>query len=59
MKLPKKVFIVREDEGTDDEFLSATTDLDSVAVMGDKRTVGIYELVEIKIAVNKTELVTK
>lgn len=56
-KFPKIIYVTRENPNTENEFLSVDTDRDN---LGDFRTsisVAIYELKEVKTAVNKTELV--
>ena len=56
-KLPKKVFIAWQEEGTETEFLEATTSVNELVDQDQECKVGLYELKEIKTAVNKTELV--
>jgi len=41
---PKELFVTKEDEGTEDEFLSAHTDASDAAVIGETRVVGHYIL---------------
>jgi hypothetical protein len=57
-KLPKKIYVAWSGNGKD-AYLEATVSLDEngLANYGDSVQVGVYELKEIKKAVNKTELV--
>lgn len=55
-KLPKKLFVALQEEGTQDEFLQCDTELSMLVGNDEKKTVGIYELKEERIAVNKTTL---
>ncbi len=52
--LPLKVYIYRENAGTDDEFLSASEDFDDIE-HGTK--VGIYDLCEVKVQKVTKELI--
>ena len=45
-KLPKIVWIYREEEGTEDEFLSLAEKCDGLVEMKQKRLVGKYKLIE-------------
>lgn len=47
-KLPKTIY-VRWDGDVSDEFLNAYSDLNAHADMGEKRTVGVYQLVRTSI----------
>jgi hypothetical protein len=57
-KLPKRIYVAWQGEGKD-AYLESTTNLDDngMADYNDSVQVGIYELKEVKTAVNKTELV--
>ena len=56
-KFPKTIYVTRENQNANDEFLSVETDKGNVGEFGVSVTVAIYELKEVKPAVNKTELV--
>jgi len=56
-KFPKTIYVTRENPNTNDEFLSVETDASNVGEFGSSMSVAIYELKQVKIAVNKTELV--
>lgn len=45
MKLPKKVYVVVDEDG-DYEWLNAEATAEAIAVKGEKRLVGVYELKE-------------
>ena len=53
-KLPKKLFVAIQEQGTEDEFLQADTDISMLVGNGEKKVIGIYELTEERIAINKT-----
>ena len=55
--LPKKVFVVWQDEDTVDEYLGVATDVSLLVYQGEKKKVGVYELREVKMAENKTVFV--
>lgn len=44
--LPKKLFIYRENEGTDDAFFMTNETIEDCAVKGEVVLVGVYELKE-------------
>lgn len=44
-KMPKTLFVMRNNEGTDDEYLSAETE---IGEFGDDGVVAIYQLKEVK-----------
>ena len=54
--LPKKLFVAIQEGGTEDEFLQCDTDVGMLVGNGEKKKVGIYELKEERVAVNKTTL---
>ena len=56
-KFPKTIYVTRENPNTPDEFLSVETDKCNVGQFGVSMSVAIYELKEVRIAVNKTEVV--
>lgn len=56
-KLPLRVYVAWQEEGTDGEFVGASTNVTTLVAFGQQIRVGIYELCEVKTAVNKTELV--
>jgi len=61
MKLPKKVFVVVEEDG-DYEWLNAEATAEALAVKGEKRLVGVYELKEkitVSLEVKEELLVSK
>ncbi len=43
-KLPKEIFVILDNEGTDDEFLNAVKCADDAAEQGVKKIGGIYVL---------------
>ena len=55
-KLPKTLYVAYEEEGTDNEYLSCSESYNTFAVTDEKRKVGVYQLVEVKTVVNKSEL---
>lgn len=56
MKLPKKVYVYVENEGTNEEWLSAEKTAEGHATKGEKRLVGVYELKEkISVTLKVTE----
>lgn len=54
-KLPKKVFVAWQEEGTENEYLVVSTNVEMLVEQGEQKSIGIYELKETKTAVNKTE----
>jgi hypothetical protein len=56
-KFPETIYVTRENPNTQDEFLSVETDRGNVGQFGVSVSVAVYELKEVRIAVNKTELV--
>lgn len=57
-KLPKRVYIAWEEAGGNEEsFLVASKDYYSLVAQHEIRQIGVYELVEKKNLVNKSELV--
>ena len=55
-KLPKTLYVAYEEEGTDNEYLNCSESYTTLAEIDDKRKVGVYQLVEVKTLVNKSEL---
>ena len=56
-KFPRTIYVTRENPNTAGEFLSVETDKGNVGQFGASMSVAVYELKEVKVAVNKTELV--
>ena len=56
MKLPKTLYVKVEEDGKN-SYLLCGKDIDEIIVdMGSSEKIGIYKLVTVKTAVNKTEL---
>ncbi|KKK55780.1 hypothetical protein LCGC14_3071120 [marine sediment metagenome] len=45
-KLPKKLFVIREEEGNENEFLNAQNKMEDIVPLGEPSLVGVYELKE-------------
>lgn len=56
-RFPKQIFVVNENEGTDDAFLSASEFPEGLKVQDDVRTVAVYSLERVAKIVNKTVVV--
>lgn len=57
VKFPAQIYVAKENEGTDDEYLLASDSAEGMHVQDDEREVAVYELRNIVIVVNKTEVV--
>ena len=57
-RLPQKLFATWEDVDTD-AWLRAATNVNELSEKEESVTVGVYKLIETKVAINKTELVSK
>lgn len=55
-KLPKTLYVFIENAGTQDEFINTSRTVDDITTEDGEMKVGVYELTEMKTAVNKTEL---
>jgi hypothetical protein len=55
-KFPERLYIYRENEGTNDEFLCFSEKEEDIDIINDKIRVGIYELKMMAIVKNKTEI---
>lgn len=53
---PKQLFIVKENEGTEDEFFNTSESLDDMEIVNEERAVAVYQLVRVVKVVNKTEV---
>jgi hypothetical protein len=59
-KLPKKLFITRENPGTDDEYLGVNQELSEIIVeTGKRQLVGEYELKRQVEVITETTIVTE
>lgn len=54
---PGKLFVVREGEGTPDEFLCPSEDLEGINIQNDRIKVGIYKLEKTVTVKNSTEII--
>ena len=57
VKFPAQIYVAKENDGKDDEFLLADPSPEGMQVENDEREVAIYELRKIVTVVNKTEIV--
>ena len=57
LKFPKVIYVVKENEGKDDEFFLAEVTVDQIEVINTNRYIGVYEFKQVKQIVNKTEVV--
>ena len=57
-KMPKEVYLYKDHEGTDDEFLLVGKTVEEVAEIGEKRKVGKYVLVKEEIVCVKIKLLS-
>lgn len=56
-KMPKKLFVVwKEGSHNEDGWYQADTKPNDFVEYGEETTIGVYQLIELKRAVNKTEL---
>ena len=58
-KYPKTIYVTRENQFAEDEFFSVQENLDRVGQFGTTVQVAIYELKEVRHAVNQTTLIDK
>lgn len=59
-KLPKTLYVYKENDGTEDEFLSTHEELDTIAVETGKRVrVGVYTLEKQVEVVTETNIVAE
>jgi hypothetical protein len=59
MKLPKEIYVRRENQGTDDECLLAEQNLIQLAELGETHEVGVYRLERVLKVSGVTEIVEK
>lgn len=52
-KFPEQVFVCYHEEGTENEFLAVTKDVDETVYIGERKAVAIYTLKELKIVEGK------
>jgi hypothetical protein len=55
-KLPRILYAFIENAGTQDEFINTSRTVDEITTEDGEMKVGVYELTEMKTAINKTEL---
>ena len=55
-KFPKMLYVAKENEGTDDEYLIADASPSGMQVQDDERIVAVYQFLRMVKVVNKTEV---
>jgi hypothetical protein len=56
---PKEIFVVREQEGKEEEYLEIRAGINDLAAWGETRLVAVYKLVAVCEAQSKVELITQ